>query len=124
MGTTLSHGFYQPAQGDTGDVWFPAMANNMLLLNNHTHNGTDAALLAVQTISILAANWGAPTNGTYSQTITMPTVNGVQTSYDTSKLEFRLSTGQAIYPSVVRVSSTQFTVTTIDNTQTYTVIFR
>lgn len=124
MGNTLKYGFFVPAPADTGDTWFPAMANNMTLLNNHTHNGTDTALLAVQTQSILAANWGAPTNGTYTQTITMPIVNSVQMSYDSTKIEFRLSTGEPIYPSVTRLSTTQYTISTNDNTQSYVAVYR
>lgn len=124
MGTILSHGVFKPAPGDTGDVWFPNMTTNMQILNDHTHNGTDAALLALSTQTILSANWGAPTNGTYTQTITMPLINGVQTFYDTTQIEFRLSTGQIIYPSVTRVSSTQYSISTIDNAQTYTAVYR
>lgn len=123
MGTTLSHGYFQPAPGDTGDVWFPAMSTNMQLLNNHTHNGTDAAFLAVISQSILAANWGAPTNGSYTQTITMP-ASPTGLTYDSCQLEFRLSTGEPIYPSVTRISSTSYSVTTNDNTQTYTAFYR
>lgn len=120
---TQSHGFLLPQQGDTGDVWFPAMATNMTLLNNHTHNGTDAAFLAAVTQSILAANWGAPTNGSYTQTVTMP-ASPVGLTYDTVQIDFRLSTGEPIYPSVTRLSSTTYSITTNDNTQTYTAIYR
>lgn len=124
MGSTLSHGYYKPAQGDTGDVWFPGWQANAQLMNDHTHNGTDGALLGIQTLSILAANWGSPTNGTYVQTITLPLINGVQVSYDAIEYQFRLSTGQVIYPSITRLSTTQFTIATIDNTQTYTMLYR
>ena len=123
-GSTLSHGVYKPANPDTGDVWFPAMANNMQILNDHTHNGTDANFLAVTTQSILAANWGAPTNGTYSQTITLPLVNSVQMQYDSVQLTVKLSTGEIVYAPIVRASATSYTITTIDNTQTYTVVIR
>ena len=124
MATTLSHGIIKPANPDTGDIWFPALANNAQIQNDHTHNGNDGAFLAVFTASILAANWGSPTNGTYQQTITMPTINSVQMSYDTCQIEFRLSTGEIVYPSITRVSASQYTIFTNDNTQTYTAIYR
>lgn len=125
MGTTLSHGVYKPATPDTGDVWFPAMANNMQILNDHTHNGVDSSLMiGLFTQSILSANWGAAVNGTYTQTITLPIVNTVQLLYDSLQIEFRLSTGEIIYPSITRVSSTSYSVSTNDNTQTYTAFYR
>ena len=124
MGATLSHGVYKPATPDTGDVWFPALSSNAQLQNDHTHNGTDGAFLAVTTTSILAASWGAPANGTYSQTINMPTVNGVQMQYDNCQIEFRLSTGEIMYPSITRLSSTSYSIAVNDNTVTITAIYR
>lgn len=123
-GSTLSHGVYKPATPDTGDVWFPAMANNMQILNDHTHNGTDANLIATNSLSVLAANWGSPTNGTYTQTITLPIINTVQIQYDAIVMLVKLSTGEVIYPPIVRLSATTFSISTIDNTQTYTILFR
>lgn len=124
MGTFLKYGYWMPAPGDTGDVWFPNMAANVTLQNNHTHNGSDGAILAVQLQNILSSNWGSATNGTYTQTITMPIVNAVQMSYDSTKIEFRLSTGEPIYPSVTRLSTTQYTISTNDNTQSYVAVYR
>lgn len=123
-GSTLSHGVYKPANPDTGDVWFPAMANNMQILNDHNHDGVSAAFLAVTTQSIASGSWGAPTNGTYTQTITLPTVNSVQLQYDSIQMMFKLSTGEVIYPNVVRLSATTYSISTNDNTQTFTAVYR
>src|SRR5882724_7675892 len=119
MGTTLKYGFFKPATPDTGDVWFPAMSANMQLLNDHTHDGNTASFLAVMLQTISSGSWGAPTNGTYSQTITMPTINGTQMQYDGTQMEFRLSTGERVYPSITRASAVTYTITTIDNTVSY-----
>jgi len=103
----LSHGYFKPQNGvDAGSVWFPAMEANIQLMNDHTHNLTDGAQLAVATQSILAANWSAASvgGGLYQQTVTMP--NGY--SYDTTDIFFRLSTGEIWVPTVVRVSSTSY----------------
>jgi hypothetical protein len=123
-GALLSHGVYKPATPDTGDIWFPAMATNMQILNDHTHNGTDSALLASTTQSISSGSWGAPTNGTYTQTITLPTVNGVPMQYDSIQIEFRLSTGERVNPSISRASATTYTIKTIDNSLSYVAIYR
>ena len=47
----LSHGVYKPEAGDTGDVFFPRMEDNMQHLNDHTHNGVDSPYIATQTAS-------------------------------------------------------------------------
>lgn len=123
-GTTLSHGVYKPSTPDTGDVWFPAMANNMQILNDHNHDGSTAGFLAVILQTILSSAWGTAVNGTFTQTITLPTINGVTMQYDSMQVEFRLSTGEIVYPSIARLSATTYSIATNDATQTYTAIYR
>ena len=122
-GTTLSNGFYKPANPDTGDVFFPAISNNWQLVNDHTHDGVNTNLVAVKTQSIPSANW-APGLGVaaylYTQTITMPSPY----LYASTQIEFRLSTGDIVYPTVTSSSSNTYIVTTTDNTKTYTAIYR
>lgn len=54
----LSNGYKLPETGDFGDVWFPALEDNIQRINDHTHNGTDSEKITtistesvVQTIS-------------------------------------------------------------------------
>lgn len=119
---TLSHGFQKPGNGDTGDVFFPSMASNIQLLNDHTHNGSDAPLLAAFIQSLLSANWSAAPigGGVYRQLATVP----AGFSFDTCEIWFRLSTGQNFYPSVERASSTTYYVYINDNTLNISAIYR
>ncbi len=120
---TLSHGFLKPQNGvDAGSVWFPAMEKNIQMLNDHTHNLTDSAQLAVTTQSILAANWTAAPigGGLYQQTITMP--SGFL--YDVTDMFFRLSTGEIWFPTIIRLSSSTYQILINDNTLTATVFYR
>ena len=119
---TLSKGFLQPQNSDTGDVWFPALAANMAQLNNHTHDGSTSQLLSTSTANILAANWSAAPigGGQYRQLITVPTGY----SYDVCDIWFKLSTGELVYPTVERASATTYYVYTIDSSQTYVAYYR
>lgn len=117
---TLSYGYKKPANPDTGDVWFPAMAGNIQQLNDHTHDGVTSAPLTTTTQDALAANWVATANGTYRQLMTVPT--GLQ--YDTADIWVRRSTGEVAYPTMERVSSTTFYLYTNDNTLAYKLKYR
>jgi hypothetical protein len=119
---TLSKGYFKPQNTDTGDVWMPAIATDMQMLNDHTHDGVTSQLLAVTTVSILAAAWvAAPIGGgIYRQLVTLP----AGFNYDTSEVWFHLSTGELVFPSVERVSTTTFYAYTSDNTLAYTAFFR
>jgi hypothetical protein len=110
---TLSTGVFKPANGDTGDLFFPAMASNCDWMNNHTHNGTNSQPLASLTQTVLAANWTlAPIGGgVYMQTLTVP----AGFSYDQCQIWFKLSSNQYVYPSIERASATTFNVFINDN---------
>ena len=120
MSSVLSYGYIKPANPDTGDAWFIALATNIQQLNDHTHNGTNSAPLATQTVSVPSGSWVATTGGTYRQSVTVPT--GL--SYDVCHIFFKLSTNEYVYPSVERISASAFYVYTNDNTLTYTAYFR
>lgn len=125
---TLSYGYKQPVNTDTGDVFFPALSDDIALLNNHTHDGITSAPLGSQSQSILAANWTAAPigGGLYVQLITLPLPVGLATplSFDTCQIWFKLSTGQYVYPSVERVSATTYNVFINDNSLTLTAFYR
>lgn len=119
---TLSYGYQQPQNSDTGDVWFPALAADILQLNNHNHDGVTSSPLASQQQTILAANWAAAAigGGVYFQLVTVPT--GL--SFDTCHIWFKLSTGQYVYPSVERVSASTYNVFINDNSLALTAFYR
>lgn len=118
--STLSKGYKKPANPTTGDLWFPALETDIQLMNDHVHDGLTGAITPSATAAILAASWGSVSaDGIYTQTITMPAGR----SFDTTQISFRYSTGEPVYPSVARVSSTQYTVSTNDNTKAYIAIY-
>lgn len=120
--TTLSMGYQKPANTDTGDIFFPAMAANIQLLNDHTHDGVTSKLLSSTTQSILAASWAAAPigGGVFRQLMTVP----AGFSFDQCEVWFRLSTGQNVYPSVERQSSTTYYIYVNDNTLNITAFYR
>lgn len=120
--TTLSMGYFKPGNSDTGDIFFPNMAANMQALNDHNHDGVTSQLLYSKTQSIVSASWSAAPigGGVYRQLITVPTGY----SYDIASIWFKLSTGEIVYPSVERVSSTTFYVYVNDNTLNITAFYR
>ena len=123
MATTLSHGYIKPANPDTGDTFWGNLAADIQLANDHVHDGTTGTVLptVVDKTSIATINWVAVAGqtGTYSQTVTMPTT----LSYDSAEVSFRLTNGTKIYPTVTRVSASQYVVYTNDNTQAYWAVY-
>lgn len=118
---TLSYGYKKPQNPDTGDIVFPDLEDNWQQVNDHTHDGVDSALLAVQLQTISASGWTAiPAQpGTSSKLITVPT----GFNYDECQIDFRLATGEMIYPSIARVSATQYTIYT-NSVQAFVAIYR
>lgn len=119
---TLSNGFKKPQNPDTGDVFFPALESDIQQLNDHTHNGTNSNLLASTSQTIQSANWlAAPIGGgVYRQLVTAPGAYSI----DQCEMWFKLSTGETVYPSVERQSSTTYFIYTNDNSLTYTAFYR
>lgn len=122
---TLSMGFQEPQNGDTGDIFYPALAANLVQLNNHNHDGVSSQLLTTTTQNIAAGSWSAAPagGGLYVQTVTLPT-SPVGLSYDVVQIWFKLSTGELVYPTIERVSTTQYKIYTIDNTLNYIANYR
>lgn len=46
----LSKGYKLPETGDFGDVWFPAIEDNITRLNGHKHDGVDSEQILSQNI--------------------------------------------------------------------------
>lgn len=117
---TLSYGYQKPENPDTGDTWFPAMEDNIQQLNDHTHNGVNSAPLGSSTVSAPSGSWSSVGNGTYRQLVTVP--SGL--SYDTCEVWVKRSTGERVYATLERASSTTFYIYTNDSSLTYTLYFR
>lgn len=120
---TLSFGYKKPSAPDGGAVVFPAMEDNIQRLNDHTHNGTDSAPIPGSSIvgasqAIPAGSWVSLGGGHYRQQVTLP----AGYDYDKQAISFRLSTGDYVYPTVEKISATQFWVYTIDNTVSYVAV--
>lgn len=126
MGTTLSNGYKKPTTGDRGSSWFPDLESNIDRVNGHSHDGTDSELIEAKNITkasatISSASWGADSGGsTYSQTITLPTGWSFE---DANMVFIDTSDDSIIYPTVVKASSTTYTVTVNDDTLTLTVVY-
>lgn len=107
---TLSYGFLKPQTGDKGAPLFSALEGDIQQLNDHDHDGVNSAPLTASSIiaitaNILSANWIADSvPGFFYQQITTPA--GI--SYDTVQIGFRLTTGEYVYPTVEKVSNTQY----------------
>lgn len=121
----LTYGFQQPQNGDPGSVWFPALNVDIQKLNDHDHDGINSApinatSISAGTVSILAANWVLDIAGRYKQTVSTPAGYNI----DSFNPLFRITGGDIIYPSVHRLNATSFVVYTLDNTLSYTAVFR
>lgn len=121
MASTLSNGYIQPENPDTGDIFWPALNTDIQLMNNHVHDGLTGNILPSVTQTILSSAWVAVSGqaGTYSQVVTVPT----QFSFDSVNVSFKLSNGTQIYPTVTRVNSSEFTVFINDNSQNIVAVY-
>jgi len=125
MATTLSYGYKKPESGDKGSSLFTNLEDNIQRLNDHTHNGTNSQKLPAQSIegvtqTISSGSWVAngPT-GHYRQQVTMT----AGFDFDLVGISFRLTTGEVIFPTVERVSDTQYFIYTIDNTLSFVAVY-
>lgn len=115
---TLSYGYKKPETNDKGTALFTALEQDIQRLNDHSHNGSDSAPLTAQSIvgisqTISAAGWVAygPT-GHYRQ------LANVLAGFDFDKvfISFRTLSGEYIFPTIERVSATEYYIYSIDNT--------
>lgn len=73
----LSKGYKQPETGDFGDVWFPALSDNIDLSNSHTHNGTDGEKISgkdlnASTATVASGDFSDQGDGYWRATVTVP----------------------------------------------------
>jgi hypothetical protein len=74
---TLSKGYKKPQTGDFGEVWFPALEDNIELMNSHSHNGVDGEQidttdLIVIKLTVLSASFADQGDGYFRATVTLP----------------------------------------------------
>lgn len=79
----LSNGYKKPQTGDFGTVFFPALEDNIDLMNSHTHNGVNGeritgANLAASTQIITSPSFVDQGNGYHRAIVTMPGARLVQ----------------------------------------------
>lgn len=117
MTIVLSNGYRNPEDGDLN--FYANLNDNIERLNGHDHDGLNSEILVVTTQVVNSGSWGSPTNGIYSQTLTLP--GGLL--YDNVSIQARLSTGEVVYALIERGSSTEYIISTNDNSLAYAVVF-
>ncbi len=118
--STLSKGYKLPGNPTTGDLWFPAMMTNIQLLNDHTHDGSDGNRIASSVVAVANSGWGSDLGGgSYRQIVTVPT----GFTFDTCRIEVRRSTGEMVYPEIVKINASTFYLYTNNNSLAYNVSF-
>ncbi len=124
---TTTYGYKLPEVGDKGSIVFNAINGNTELLRDHTHDGTDAAMILStdidkEALTLVSGDWIASTTG-FSQSVTCP---GLVT-LDKVGLRFRVTSGahigKFINPTIVYSSLTQFTVIVNDSSLNLQVLF-
>lgn len=106
----LSKGYKLPETGDFGDIWFPALEDNINLSNSHNHDGTDgekidAISLNVTTLSVLSGAFADQGNGYWRATATVPSGGLVDNTVITVKDP---TTKEPIGLKIEKLNSTQF----------------
>jgi hypothetical protein len=113
---TLDFGYQEPEDEDSGEEFYPALARNVRLLDTFTSYTQD----------IVPADWVSQGSGVYRQLVTIPTeltTNPGRFTFDTLSMQFRLSTGEIVQPTIEKVSTKTFYVYTNDNTATYRILY-
>ena len=113
---TLSYGFKKPENGDLSATWFDELANNVQKLNDHTHNGVNSSKISATGVTALTQSipntgWGA-FGDIYSQSVTLPSAQ----LYDKYYVSFKTTSGEPVFLSAVKTSSTAYTIYSNDNT--------
>lgn len=122
---TLSNGYKKPDTGDRGNVFFPALEDNIQRLNDHTHNGSDSNkltaesfLATVDNTSLVPANWTVQPSGLYRAAVTMPG----SLLFDTTTIQLRTN-NKALYADIEKVTTNTFYVYVNDSTLTVSVLY-
>lgn len=109
----LSKGYKLPETGEFGDVWFPALEDNIERVNLHNHDGVNSEKISgisliASSATILAAAFSL-VGIEYRATVTVPSGGQV----DNYKLTFRdPTTKETIYLKTEKLSANQYYVFT------------
>ena len=112
MSTTLTNGRILPQSGDKGNIWFPALENNIALDDAHVHDGITSNLLSPtaiekEVVTINDASFSVEANGWYRAIVTVPSLD----RYKQQDLKFYFdSTGEEVSLYWEWVSSSQIIV--------------
>lgn len=118
--TTLSKGYKKPSSPSYGDAFYPALEDNIQLMNDHNHDGSTGTIITKTSLSVSSGSWGSDLGGgTYRQLLTAPTGYTV----DGSTMTVKRTTGEVVYPTLEKVSSTTFYMYTNNNSISYTIYF-
>lgn len=115
---TLTYGTKKVTAPADGSLFWAAMESNQDKLDGHTHNGANTARIAGETFAVTSGGWSA-SGIHFRQTITLPT----GFSFDDTRISVRRSTGEQCYPTIEKISSTQFYLYTNDNSLAYAVSY-
>lgn len=125
MSTTTAYGYKIMAEGDPALTWMDDTEDNWNRMSSHDHDGSDSSLLTPNAVTkysstISGASWGSDLGGgTYKQTITVP--SGVLEINDFDLMTYITSTGERVYPRIVRASATTYDIYSNDNSVAFTV---
>lgn len=80
MSTTLPFGRIKPATGEKGNIWFPALENNLEKDDAHSHDGVTSTKLPPSSISkVLVAvpdgDFAVQPNGWYRATVIVSSID-------------------------------------------------
>lgn len=119
----LSKGYKKPETGDFGDIWFPAIEDNIDLSNSHSHNGVDGEKISginllPTTLTVTAGSFSDQGNGYYRATVTVPS-SGIVDNYVVTIKD--PTTKEPISLKIEKLSSTQFYLytNTVQNFEVY-----
>jgi len=124
---TLSFGFKQPENGDLGAIVFPALEGNISQLNDHDHDGVNStkipsSSLAKLTQIVSAGNFVLEGDDIYIQTLNLPAALTYNSVVFLVK-EGVSGDGPVVYLDINKVSDSQYTVRTNDNSKSYLVSY-
>ena len=128
MATTLTYGLIRPDTGDKGNVFFPALEDNITQLDAHTHNGVDSApipssSIAPNVVNVDTTGWVATGNGFFTKNQTFPGAYLNSASIVRFLLDGGTKDRNQIYPTFDMIDDTNMTITMPTNTQALNIIF-
>lgn len=124
---TLSNGYKKPQSGDRGNLFFPALEDNIDRINAHDHDGTNSEKLTTSSMtaatnSVPSANWAAVSGNTglFSQVVTLPTGFDIDDYVVSFKDD---ATGNQLHLTVEKVTASTYRVYCNDNSLTLTAYY-